>query len=168
MGLGKTVQAIAIACCYSGDWPLLGNIPKWRSWHKKWFALLEFGWIGTKSWKSGFQNLQERGLAALTSMSSIPCKTSLSSVLHHQVVHSLSCRAPVSVISYDMVPKFASEITEKNFGVIIAGQPSTSNEMTLPRRVPLPQKSWCKEDPGYCSNSPSYQESNSAQRHCDS
>jgi SWI/SNF-related matrix-associated actin-dependent regulator 1 of chromatin subfamily A len=45
MGLGKTIQAIAIACCYSSEWPLLVICPSilkinWSKEFEKWIPKL--------------------------------------------------------------------------------------------------------------------------------
>lgn len=90
MGLGKTLQAIAIAACYRDEWPILVICPSslrmaWSEELTKWLKL---------------------------------CPLDINVIMNGKG----NVSAPVNIISYELVPRLASEIAEASFRVIIADE----------------------------------------------
>eukprot|EP00898_Chlorokybus_atmophyticus_P003073 jgi/Chlat1/3767/Chrsp259S03908 len=93
MGCGKTIQAVALACCYEDEWPLLLMVP----------GSLRMQW-GTEF------------------VDRIPSLLRSTDVRIVETASDCTLDGLVNIMSYDLVTKLSEEIQRRNFKVVIADE----------------------------------------------
>lgn len=115
MGLGKTIQAISVACCYREAWPVLVICPSSvrLSWRAEWLRWAE---------------LQKDQVHVIThSSKTIKGRKTSISILPDTIRRGIGgpkqvIKTQVVIISYDLVPRLQTQLEEAKFQCIICDE----------------------------------------------
>ena len=116
MGVGKSVQAIAVMSWYGEDWPVLIVCPSslrlnWESELLKWYAGAGGDGVGGGG---------EEGGHPLADRIDVIFSAADRRLLHHRQHHS--DRRFICIISYNLIATLSSTLTDVDFGVVIADE----------------------------------------------